>query len=96
MIYRWILSFSYFSLTVLIFLFCYFLSNDFLSFNIEPYGDDEEFEEGDEIDEDEEEEEDEDEVSEKNMKILLLPVSTYEKTVYCILLIIYCSFLPRI
>ena len=70
------------------------LSNDFLSFNIEPYGDDEEFEEGDEIDE--EEEEDEDEVSEKNMKILLLPVSTYEKTVYCILLIIYCSFLPRI
>ena len=77
-----------------IFLFCFFLSFDFLSFNIEPYGDDEEFEEGDEIDDDEEEEEeDEDEVSEKNMKIRLLTVSTYEETVYCILFIIYCSFL---
>ena len=82
------------SLTIrfLIFLFCFFLSFDFLSFNIEPYGDDEEFEEGDEIDDDEEEE-DEDEVTKRNMKIYLLPVSTYEKTVYCILLIIYCSFL---
>ena len=72
------------SLTIrfLIFLFCFFLSFDFLSFNIEPYGDDEEFEEGDEIDE--EEEEDEDEVTKRNMKIYLLPVSTYDKTVYSI------------
>ena len=77
------------------FFFCFFLSFDFLSFNIEPYGDDEEFEEGDEIDDDEKEEE-EDDVSERNMKIHLLTVSTYEKTVYCILFIIYCSFLLRI
>ena len=55
-----LLDSSNISLTIrfLIFLFCFFLSFDFLSFNVEPYGDDEEFEEGDEID-DEEEEEDE-------------------------------------
>ena len=82
-----LLDSSNISLTIrfLIFLFCFFLSFDFLSFNVEPYGDDEEFEEGDEIDDDEEEvEEDEDEVSERNMKIHLLTVSTYEKTVYSI------------
>ena len=97
-IFIFLLDCSNISLTIrfLIFLFCFFLSFDFLSFNIEPYGDDEEFEEGDEIDDDEEEEEDEDEVSERNMKIHLLTASTYEKTVYSILFIIYCYFLLRI
>ena len=98
-IFIFLLDCSNISLTIrfLICLFCFFLSFDFPSFNVEPYGDDEEFEEGDEIDDDEEEvEEDEDEVSERNMKIHLLSVSTYEKTVYSILFIIYCYFLLRI
>ena len=97
-IFIFLLDCSNISLTIrfLICLFCFFLSFDFPSFNVEPYGDDEEFEEGDEIDDDEEEEEDEDEVSERNMKIHLLTVSTYEKTVYCVLFVIYCSFLLRI
>ena len=82
---------------ILLFLVIIYLVAFFKLFNIEPYGDDEEFEEGDEIDDDEkEEEEDEDDVSERNMKIHLLTVSTHEKTVYCILFIIYCSFLLRI